>query len=346
MSGPTIPVSEFFIIDFQEFTGAVFTGLNDGFADIQSGGNAIVTTLNTTQNNDVVVAGMFMNFFTPAGVGSWPQTVSTSFSVGGTFTLENYQVFAQTSTNFQAYGYDSYCVQPLRGSISPEMSWSFGSPSHLVPTLTAAAFSTFSGTPSFYQAANASSIANGQNPLTLTPPTPLQGDLLVVFPWYSVQGGSVATITDNAGGSLGNYWQSLIGVYGGSVFWTVNSQLPIVTTQQPTIAVPLYSVTANGTLQQPGWNPTTVEGFVWDVVSHSLPGNVAPASSLYPNFVSTSGSFSAPNTFSQLLTGLPSSSTIFIRAVAMSSYGWSYGNEVTTITLSNSPCLIQYGVGY
>jgi hypothetical protein len=336
----------FFLATFLEFQGAVFTGLNDGFADIQAnaGGTPPTTfvTLNTTQNGDVVVAGMMNAEFS---AGLWPQTVSAALDLS---TLENYEILARLGAGpaySYYYGYDGYTIQTSRGAINPAMSWVSPTGAYDGQTFVAAAFSVLSGVASFYQKASVGIIAtHGSNPLTLGVAAPQVGDLLVLFPWGSEP--ATETVTDNAGGSLGNHWQGLTGPYGGTVFWTVNSQLPIVTTQQPTVAVPLYSVTGNGTLVQPGWNPTTVEGFVWDVVSHSLPGNVAPASSLYPNFVSTSGSFSAPNTFSQLLTGLPSSSTIFIRAAAMNSYGWSYGNEVTAITLSNSPCLIQYGLGY
>jgi hypothetical protein len=73
---------------------------------------------------------------------------------------------------------------------------------------------------------------------------------------------------------------------------------------------------------------------VYDTVSHSSLGNIAPSSSLYPNKVEESGSFGI-GTFSLDMSGLTAGTKYYIRAYSHNSTGYSYGDEIsfTTVTL-------------
>jgi hypothetical protein len=119
--------------------------------------------------------------------------------------------------------------------------------------------------------------------------------------------------------------------------------LPTVTTQSATGNTSGTSATLNGDVTSIGLATVTLEGFVYDTSSHSLPGNVAPGSSGYASNVSTSGSFGV-GTFSNGISGLTIGTTYWYRSVAQNSVGYSYGNEVSFTT--PSIFLVQEALAY
>lgn len=75
-------------------------------------------------------------------------------------------------------------------------------------------------------------------------------------------------------------------------------------------------------------------GFVYDTSSHGDPGNIAPSTTVYPNYHTTSGSFGV-GSFVYDATGLTAGSTYYYRAyVHMSTGVWVYGDELTEETFS------------
>jgi hypothetical protein len=108
--------------------------------------------------------------------------------------------------------------------------------------------------------------------------------------------------------------------------------VPTVTTQAET-SVTALTATANGNITVTGGANATLEGFVYDIVSNSLPGNVAPGSSGYAYNISTSGSFGA-GAFTGFMAGLSAGTTYYVRAFAENSAGYSYGAEISFTTSS------------
>jgi hypothetical protein len=122
---------------------------------------------------------------------------------------------------------------------------------------------------------------------------------------------------------------------------------PTVTTQAAS-GITSNTATANGTITATGGENADIRGFVYDTVSRTLPGNVAPGSSGYANFAQDTGSFGT-GAFTKGLTGLNSGATYYARAYAHNSAGYSYGGEIsfTTILISvsiTSDGTIAYGV--
>lgn len=95
------------------------------------------------------------------------------------------------------------------------------------------------------------------------------------------------------------------------------------------------TATLNGDIDFKGGGNATVTGFVYGKSSKVYPGNVAPASSGYPNSVSSSGSFGV-GSFSENVTGLDYTTTYFTRAFAQNTGGYSYGDEVQFSTLNTT----------
>ncbi|NVN97352.1 hypothetical protein HXX01_03940, partial [Candidatus Nomurabacteria bacterium] len=115
--------------------------------------------------------------------------------------------------------------------------------------------------------------------------------------------------------------------------------LPTVTTGAAT-SINMNFATGNGNITNIGNQVNSKRGIVYDTSSHALPGNVAPASSSYPNKVEEIGSFNT-GAFTENITGLTSNTTYYMRAYSYNSVGYSYGGEVSfttniypTVTLS------------
>lgn len=106
----------------------------------------------------------------------------------------------------------------------------------------------------------------------------------------------------------------------------------------PNVATSIFTAisstraTGNGQLVSTGGAPIDVRGFVYSTSSQALPSNVSPASSGYSLESSQSGSFPIGD-FTLDLTGLAQGVTIYARAYAHNSVGYSYGNEVSFTTL-------------
>lgn len=125
------------------------------------------------------------------------------------------------------------------------------------------------------------------------------------------------------------------------------ASLPTVTTQAAT-SVKDITATANGNITSTGNATNDKEGFVYATSTHTLPGNVAPASSGYTSFTENTGSFGT-GAFTVSLSGLTSGVTYYGRAYSHNSVGYSYGGEVSfttaiiSITLTSSG-VVSYGV--
>jgi len=99
------------------------------------------------------------------------------------------------------------------------------------------------------------------------------------------------------------------------------------------MAITKISGTGNGNITDTGGENCTKRGFVYDVASKALPGNVAPGSSGYASNVETTGSYGA-GAFTDEITGLSAGTLYYVRAYAYNSVGYSYGAEVSFTTLA------------
>jgi hypothetical protein len=89
----------------------------------------------------------------------------------------------------------------------------------------------------------------------------------------------------------------------------------------------------NGEITDVGSENADYIGFVFDTVSHGEPGDVAPVSSDYAEYVTVPGDFGVES-FSNNRSDLSPATTYYIRACAHNSAGWSYGSEVSFETES------------
>lgn len=123
-----------------------------------------------------------------------------------------------------------------------------------------------------------------------------------------------------------------------SVAFEIKAGLPTVTTQAVS-SITESTATGNGTITSVGLENADKRGIVYDTVSRSAPGNVAPASSGYASSVEESGGSYSTGAFTESLTSLTSSTVYYARAYAHNSIGYSYGDEVSFITnhAANSP---------
>jgi len=113
---------------------------------------------------------------------------------------------------------------------------------------------------------------------------------------------------------------------------------PTVTTQTQTL-VTQTSAVFNGTVT--AINDTTISerGWVYGMVHHGLPGNVAPAASGYSNWVTMPGPFGA-GAFNGGVGSLLLSTCYYCRAVAKNDAGfYAYGAEVSFYTRGTAVCL-------
>ncbi|MBU2545239.1 hypothetical protein KKC65_02195 [Patescibacteria group bacterium] len=85
------------------------------------------------------------------------------------------------------------------------------------------------------------------------------------------------------------------------------------------------SVTLNGDITDTGGENASERGFEWGTVSGS-----------YPNDWTEVGSYGT-GAFNRGITGLTSSTTYYFRAKARNSAGWSYGEELSFITVTSPP---------
>lgn len=96
------------------------------------------------------------------------------------------------------------------------------------------------------------------------------------------------------------------------------------------------TATSNGTITDIGSGDADERGFVFGTTSESDPGDVAPGSSAYDDFVNETGTFGAAS-FDLPLTVLVGSTTYYCRAYAHNADGYAYGNEITFDTTAAPP---------
>jgi len=92
------------------------------------------------------------------------------------------------------------------------------------------------------------------------------------------------------------------------------------------------SCTLNGDLISEGSQPVIQRGFVWDTVSHSDPGDVAPDDSDYSSNNVDDGDFET-GAYSYALSGLELGTNYYFRAYANNTDKKAYGDEVLVTTL-------------
>jgi hypothetical protein len=144
----------------------------------------------------------------------------------------------------------------------------------------------------------------------------------------------VTTMPEQTGSPPKNRDSIEIGAIEWNVVYTAIA-LPTVTTQAAT-SIEDTTATGNGTITATGGENADIRGFVWDTTSYGDPGNVSPASSSYTNDVAEGGSHIA-EAFTGSLTGLATGTTIYARAYAHNSTGYSYGTEVSFLTKPAAP---------
>lgn len=108
--------------------------------------------------------------------------------------------------------------------------------------------------------------------------------------------------------------------------------LPTVTAQAAT-NVTSSSATGHGNITNTGGENCDKRGFVYGKSSESDPGNVAPGSSGYDDFVEDTGDYGT-GAFSKTLPSLDPNTTYYYRAYAHNSEGYDYSNteiEFTTL---------------
>jgi hypothetical protein len=101
-------------------------------------------------------------------------------------------------------------------------------------------------------------------------------------------------------------------------------ELP-VTTAQAALNVVAYSATANGTITDTGGENCDKRGFAFGKSSQPDPGNVAPVSSGYDDYVEDSGDYGV-GAFDKLLSSLDPDTTYYYRAYAHNSAGYDYSD--------------------
>lgn len=117
----------------------------------------------------------------------------------------------------------------------------------------------------------------------------------------------------------------------GAVFSLKPDFFPATVTTQAVSSIAAFSATTNGNITALGDTTPDERGFVIDLASHALPGNVAPASSGYAGAITQSGSFGT-GAFTGALTGLSPGTTYYVRAYAHNTSVYAYGNEVSFTT--------------
>ena len=107
----------------------------------------------------------------------------------------------------------------------------------------------------------------------------------------------------------------------------VGFALPTITTNA-SINNTQTTALLNGSLSVGGDSSCDSRGFVWDTVSRSDPGNVAPSASPYSGNFSQNGAF-ATGSFSHQISGLINGQQTYFRATFHTETGWAYGSEMS-----------------
>lgn len=115
--------------------------------------------------------------------------------------------------------------------------------------------------------------------------------------------------------------------------WLFTVPLPTCTTQAVS-SISDLTATANGNATDDGSGIISERGFVYDTVSRSDPGNVAPASTSYASSITSTGTFSE-GAFTGSMTGLTELTTYYVRAYCKNQAGYDYGTEVSFTTLES-----------
>lgn len=96
------------------------------------------------------------------------------------------------------------------------------------------------------------------------------------------------------------------------------------------------TATGNGTITDLKGVDGTNRGFVWGETSLGDPGDVAPGSTSYDDFVTEAGTFSA-EAFTGDIDGLTATTDYYYRSYVQTSEGYGYGNEVTFTSADPPP---------
>ncbi len=121
-------------------------------------------------------------------------------------------------------------------------------------------------------------------------------------------------------------------LYGREVEFDTLEPYPEVRTDPPSL-IEDNAITAVGNILDLVEGDAIERGFVYGQSSQSAPGNVAPGSSGYDDYVSESGTFGT-GSFSLSLEDIQASKLYYIRAYARNSYGYGYGGEFMVLTSS------------
>jgi hypothetical protein len=182
------------------------------------------------------------------------------------------------------------------------------------------------------------------------------------FDWDIDSGEPYANSAIDTGSyTTGAYTTAITGLPAGSTIyyrakahnsagWAYGEELTFVTFDHPTVitgeASSISSITAtlNGEITSLNGDYSCSErGFVYDTVTHSDPGENPPASSGYSDNYTETGIYTL-DSFSNIISGLAEGDYYFVRAYALNSYGYSYGNEITFRTYTEV-CWIEWQYG-
>lgn len=174
--------------------------------------------------------------------------------------------------------------------------------------------------------------------------TTLGGSDLIVAGWMDLHDSGATSVASpftlgNSGGGFypayalnevaGSYTPTF--TFGGGLSWAMVAAafystpiLPVVTTQSPIADSSGVSCVGRGNITATGLATPTTQGFVYGTVNDGVPGNVAPGSSGWVNYVTQSGTYST-GPFTESITGLTPFTQYYISAWAQNSYGYSYG---------------------
>ena len=207
-------------------------------------------------------------------------------------------------------------------------------------------------------------------PAAPTSLAPTAGNAQVAFTWANATGGSGTTISTQVqysssgypsaynNGTTGIAWSTgtsgtITGLTNGTLYYfaafsrAVNGALaqystasaqttatpittPVVTTSAAS-AITAYTAVLNGSQTSSAGN-CDYQGFVWGLVSHADPGNVAYNATSYLYNWAENGSYATGSSFNYTATSLASNTMYYFRAVAHNSNGWAYGTELNFTT--------------
>lgn len=161
---------------------------------------------------------------------------------------------------------------------------------------------------------------------------------IINLPGWSSGDGMEFCLIPNAGQTLSAEARSWDLSPAQSATLTINFTPPTVV---PTLTTEAASditeteATGNGTISDTGGEDADERGFVWGTASLGDPGNTAPGSTSYDDFVTESGTFGA-GSFTGLVDGLTTSTTYYYRSFAHNSVGYAYGDEEVFTTSASA----------